>query len=97
MFARLLRMHIKEDQTGRAAKIFKESVVPMCREQKGYSGSIFLCDEKTSTCLPITLWESEEDMAKTEESRFFQEQLVKFMSLFSEPPVKESFKVIFKE
>ncbi len=97
MFARLLRMHIQENQTYRAVKIFKESVIPMCKDQKGYSGALFLCDEKTSTCLPITLWETEEDMIETEESRFFQEQLVKFMGLFSEPPIREAYEVIFKD
>ena len=97
MFARLLRMKIQENQTGRAAKIFKESVIPICKDQKGYSGSFFLCDEKTSTCLPITLWETEEDMKETEENRVFQEQLVKFMGLFAEPPIKESYEVIFKD
>jgi heme-degrading monooxygenase HmoA len=90
-------MHIQENQTDRAAKIFKESVIPMCKDQKGYSGALFLRDEKTSMCLPITLWDSEEDMIKTEENRFFQEQLVKFMGLFSEPPIREAYEVIFKD
>ncbi len=97
MFARLLRMHIQENQTHRAVKIFKESVIPMCKDKKGYKGALFLCDEKTSTCLPITLWDSEKDMIATEESRFFQEQLVKFMGLFSEPPIREAYEVIFKD
>jgi len=90
-------MHIQENQTGRAVKIFKESVIPMCKDKKGYKGAFFLCDEKTSMCLPITLWETEKDMKETEESRFFQEQLVKFMGLFAEPPIKEAYEVIFKD
>ncbi len=90
MFARLLKMHIQENQTGRAAKIFKDSVIPMCKGQKGYSGSFFLCDRKTSTCLPITLWETEEDMMETEKNRLFQEQLVTFMGLFSESTITEA-------
>ncbi len=97
MFARLIRMHIQENQTDRAAKIFKESVIPLCKDKKGYSGALLLCDEKTNTCLPITLWETEEDMIETEENRFFQEQLVKFMGLFSEPPIREAYEVIFKD
>jgi len=90
-------MKIQENQTGQAAKLFEESVIPVCKGQKGYTGSLFLCDEKTSTCLPITLWETEEDMVRTEENRVFQEQLVKFMGLFAEPPIKESYEVIFKD
>ena len=97
MFARLIKMHIQENQTGRAVKIFKESVIPLCKNQKGYKRALFLCDEKSNTCLPITLWDSEKDMIETEESRFFQEQLVKFMGLFSEPPIRETYEVIFKD
>ena len=97
MFARLLRMHIQENQTDRAAKIFKESVIPLCKNQNGYSGALFLRDEKTSTCLPITLWETEEDLKKTEENRFFQEQIVKIMDLFSDPPIREVYEVILKD
>ena len=97
MFARLLRMKIHVNQTDRVAKIFEESVIPLCKDQKGYSGALFLRDEKTNTCLPITLWETEEDMKETEENRVFQEQLVKFMGLFSESPLKESYEVIFKD
>lgn len=41
MFARLLRMHIKENQTYRTVKIFKESVIPMCKNQKGYKGAVY--------------------------------------------------------
>ncbi len=97
MFARLLRMHIQENQTGRAAKLFKESVVPMCKGVKGYKGALFLCDKTTNTCLPMTFWETEKDMLDTEESRLFQEQLVKFMGLFTIPPIKETYEVIFKD
>lgn len=97
MFARLLKMHILENQTERAVKIFKESVVPLCKNKQGYRGSFFLCDENTNICLPITFWETEKDMKETESSRFFQEQLVKFMGLFSQPPRQESYEVLFKD
>jgi heme-degrading monooxygenase HmoA len=97
MFARLLRMHIQENQTDRAVKIFTESVMPLLKKQKGYTGALFLRDKETSMCLPVTLWETEEDMKETEENRFFQEQLVKLMGLFAEPPVREAYEVVFKE
>lgn len=97
MFARLLKMHIQENKTGEAAKLFEENVIPLCRDKNGYLGAFFLSDKNTNTCLPITLWESEKDMMETEESRFFQEQIVKFMGLFSEPPIREAYEVILKD
>ena len=97
MFARLLRFQTKIDQIDEASKLFIESVIPLCKNQKGYKGSFFLADRKTAQCIPITLWESEEDMLATEHSRFFQEQLIKFMDLFTAPPIREKYEVIVQD
>jgi heme-degrading monooxygenase HmoA len=97
MFARLLRLQIKIDRIDEAAKLFEESVIPLCKNQKGYKGAYFLTDRKTGASIPITLWESEEDMLATESSHFFQEQLVKFMSFFKAPPIRETFEVIVQD
>ncbi len=97
MFARLLRIHIKIGRIDEAAKLFKESVIPLCKNQKGYKGAYFLSDRKTGISIPITLWESEKDMLATESSHFFQEQLVKFMGFFKAPPIRETFEVIVQD
>ena len=97
MFARLLRLQIKIGRIDEAIKLFEDSVIPLCKNQKGYKGAHFLTDRKTGTCIPITLWESEEDMLATESSHFFQEQLVKFMGLFKAPPIRETFEVIIQD
>ena len=82
MFARLLRIKTKIERIDEAAKLFEESVIPLCKNQKGYKGAYFLTDRKTGVSIPITLWENEEDMLATESSHFFQEQLVKFVTFF---------------
>ena len=97
MYARLLKMHTRVDQIEQAAMIFEESVIPLCKDKEGYRGSYFLADRKTGDCLPITLWENEKAMQETEKSRFFQEQVVKFMDLFTSPPVREAYEVIYKD
>jgi heme-degrading monooxygenase HmoA len=97
MFARILRIQIKIDQIDDASKLFKESVIPLCKNQKGYKGSFFLADRETAQCIAITLWESEEDMMATEHSRFFQEQLVKFMGFLIGPPVRETYEVVVQD
>ena len=71
MFARLLRIQTKIERIDEAAKLFKESVIPLCKNQKGYKGAYFLTDRKTGISIPMTLWESEEDMLATESSHFF--------------------------
>lgn len=94
MFARLLRIKTNIDQIDDVAQIFMESVIPLCKEQKGFVRAYYLADRQSGECLPITVWESEEDMLTTEENRFFQEQLVKLMGFFKSPPVREAYEVV---
>jgi heme-degrading monooxygenase HmoA len=97
MFARLLRIKTKIERIDEAAKLFEERVIPMLKNQKGYKGAYFMTDRKTGVSIPITLWEKEEDMLATESSHFFQEQLVRFMSFFKAPPIREAYEVIVQD
>jgi len=97
MFARLLRIKTKIERIDEAAKLFEESVIPLCKNQKGYKGAYFLTDRKTGVSILITLWENEEDMLDTESSHFFQEQLVKFMTFFKAPPIREAYEVVVQD
>jgi len=97
MHARLLRMQVKPDRIDEAARIFAEEVAPGCRALPGFRGAYFLVDRKLGECLPITLWETEADMIATEENRFFQTQLMKFLGLFHHGLVREAFEVTFSE
>ncbi len=94
MFARLLKIKTNIDQIDEVATIFKESVIPLCKEQKGFVTAYFLADRQNGNCIPITVWESEEDMLETERNRFFQEQLVKIMGFFLSSPIREAYEVI---
>jgi len=93
MHARMLRMQIKPERIDEAARLFAEDVVPGCRGQGGYRGAYFLVDRKIGECVPITLWETEADMVATEENRFFQTQLMKFLGLFHHGLVREAYEV----
>jgi len=97
MFARLLRIKTKIERIDEAAKLFEESVIPLCKNQKGYKGAYFLTDRKTGVSILITLWENEEDMLATESSHFFQEQLVKFMTFFKAPPIREAYELVVQD
>ena len=97
MFARLLRIKTKIERIDEAAKLFEERVIPLCKNKKGYKGAYFLTDRKTGVSILITLWENEEDMLATESSHFFQEQLVKFMTFFKAPPIREAYEVVVQD
>jgi len=97
MFARLTKIQIKIDKIDEATKLFEESVVPVFKSQKGYQGGYFLTDRKTGKSICITLWDSEKDVVTNEQSGSYQEQLVKFMSFFTDSPVREGYEVMVQD
>ncbi len=97
MFARLLRIQTSIDRIDEASKLFEKSVIPLCKDQKGSKGAYFLADRKTGNSILLTMWESEEDMLETERNRFFQEQVVKFLSFFKTSPIREAYEVVFQD
>ena len=97
MYTRLLKIQIEVDRIDEASMLFEESVIPLCKDKKGYKGAQFLADLKTGKCIFITKWESEEDMLATEQSRFFQEQVVKFIGFFTKNPIRETYEVVVED
>lgn len=97
MYARLLKIRVKIDQIDKATKTFEKKVVPLCKSQKGFKGAYFMSNKKSGHCIPITLWESEEDMIANEQNLFFQEQVVKLMKYFTAPPVREAYEIVAQD
>ncbi|HUU38897.1 MAG TPA: antibiotic biosynthesis monooxygenase [Candidatus Desulfaltia sp.] len=97
MFARILRSRLKIDKIDEATRTFREGVIPLCREQRGFKGGYFLSDPKTGESVAITFWESREAMLANEQSHFFQEQVAKFIPFYTKPPVREAYEVILQE
>jgi heme-degrading monooxygenase HmoA len=93
MHARILRMQVKPERIDEAARLFAEDVVPSCHNQPGYRGAYFLVERKLGECVPITLWETEAEMMATEENRFFQNQLMKFLGLFHHGLIREAYEI----
>jgi heme-degrading monooxygenase HmoA len=97
MHARMLKMQVKPERIDEAARLFAEDIVPNCRSQAGYRGSYFLVDRKLGECVPMTLWETEADMIATEENRFFQTQLMKFLGFFRHGLTREAYEVVVSD
>ena len=94
MYARMLKIQTAVDQIDAAAMLLEESVIPLCKNLKGFKGGQFLADSKTGNGLILTFWESEEAMHASEQSRFFQDQVTKFIGFFTSPPLREAYEVI---
>ncbi len=93
MFARLITVQANKDKIDETIEIYRESVVPVAKSQKGYRGAYLLTDSKTGKGVSITLWDSEEDAIANEQSGYYQEQLDKFKDVFTAPPVREGYEV----
>ena len=90
------RVTIGQSQTGKAdegIRIHRDSVVPACKQQKGFKGLYLLTDRKTGKTITISLWETEADMTAAETSGFYQQQVAKFKDILSTPTVREAYEV----
>jgi len=97
MFARITTFQFKIFRIDDAVKILKESIVPAAKSQKGFKNLYFFLDRKTGKAISVALWESEEDAKANEQSRYYQDQLIKLMSLYAEPPMREGYEVVVQE
>jgi heme-degrading monooxygenase HmoA len=93
MFARLTIVQVKIGNLDETVKIFKEGVIPAAKSQKGYRGGYLLTDSKTGKGISLTLWDSEGDAIANEQSGYYQEQVNRFKSFFTAPPVREGYEV----
>ncbi len=97
MFARTTTMQLKIAFIDDALKVYNNSIVPAARSQKGLIELTFLLDRNSGKAISMAIWESEEDAKANEKSHYYQEQLVKLMSFYANPPIKEGFEVLFKK
>ena len=93
MYARVTIVQTLPGKIDETISIFRDSVVPAAKQQKGYKGVYLLTERKMGKGISITLWEAEADMTAGESSGFYQQQVAKFKDLFGAPPVREAYEV----
>jgi len=90
-------MQIRTNKIEEALNIYKKSIVPAAKAQKGFCRINFLLDRKSGKAISMAIWECEDDAWANEQSRYYQEQLIKLMHLFSVPPIREGFELVTEE
>ena len=93
MYARVTITQTLLSKIDESIGIYRDSVVPAAKQQKGCKGTYLLTDRKTGKALSIALWETEADMMAGENSGYYKQQVAKFKDLFSAPPVREAYEV----
>lgn len=96
MFARLTKAQIRVDRIDEFINRYKESVIPEAKSQKGYRGAYLFVNREAGQGISMTFWESEEDAIANEKSKYYQEQVAKFINFYAQPPVREGYEVVVK-
>jgi heme-degrading monooxygenase HmoA len=94
MYARLTTLSFHIERYDEGIRLFDTSVVPAARAQKGFRAAYLLADRKAGRSIVLTLWDDEASAVANEANRYYQEQLVKALPLFTSPPVREGFEVV---
>lgn len=94
MYVRMTTLTFRIDRADEGIRIFDQSVVPAARTQKGFRAAYLLADRQAGRCVALTFWDDEAAALANEENRYYQEQLVKFMPLYTSPPVREGYEVV---
>jgi heme-degrading monooxygenase HmoA len=93
MYARMTILQVGLENIDDAIEIFRRSVLPEARKQKGFRGACLLTDRTTGKGYSVTFWRREADALANEESRFYQEQLVKALPYYTHAPIREGYTV----
>jgi len=93
MFARLTICLVQPGKLDEAIKIYRDSIVPAAKRQKGFKSIYFLTDKNTGKGISIAMWNTEADMTAGEASGYYREQVAKEMPLFAAPPTTERYEV----
>ena len=93
MHARVVTIQTQPGKTEEAIRIYRDSVMPAAKEQKGFKSALLLTDPDTGKGVSVTLWETEADQKASEASGYFQQQIAKFGAVFAGPPVREAYVV----
>jgi heme-degrading monooxygenase HmoA len=97
MYARVTAAQIDPANIEEFTKIYRESVVPAAKKQKGFRSIMLMFNHETGDGLSIGYWDSEEDAIATERNLFYQEQVAKFIPFYIKHPIRDGYEVLVQE
>ena len=95
MHGRIVSVQVKPEDLGKAVGVYRDSVIPAAKEQKGFHDALLFTDSATGRAVSITIWETEEDLLAGQASSYYQEQLAKFAELMIRTPDQEGFELVY--
>lgn len=68
MYARISTFEGPSEQTAEGIRVARRQFLPAARLQEGFRGMYLMLDAANGRSLAMTLWETEEDMARSEDA-----------------------------
>ena len=68
MFARVSTFEGPAQRTSEGIRLARQQFLPVARLQEGFRGMYLMFDPESGRSLAMTLWETEEDMARSEKA-----------------------------
>lgn len=93
MYAKVVRFQIKQGKREEVIKFVGEFVIPRAKKQRGFKGGMTFTDPSSNSAATIGLWETEADIAASEQSGYYDEWVGRLGSLISGAPVREIYEV----
>lgn len=95
--ARVLTTTFHPGKTDEGIQIVRDSILPVTRQQQGFTGYLSLTDRTSGKGISISFWKTEADLKASETSGYLQEQLVKVAHLLAAQMFREVYEVSVKE
>lgn len=97
MYVRITKFDIKPDKVEEGIELYRKSVIPAVKSQKGFAAIYLLTDRPTGKGYSISFWKTEKDALANERNLFYQEQLAKFIGFYQSQPIREGgYEVVVK-
>ena len=93
MHARVVSNQIQPGKMDEWLTLIRESIVPSLTEQDGFQGFVALIDREHDTSIGYSMWTSPADLAASETSGNYQQQIARLGTVLAGPPVREVYEV----
>ncbi len=95
MHARVITVQYQPGKVDEGVQIYRESVLPEARQQRGFRGAMALVDRSTGKAISITLWQTEADLQADMPNT--PARVAKTSSLVAAAPLIETYEVAVQE
>jgi heme-degrading monooxygenase HmoA len=93
MFARLVIVQVRPDKMDELIRIYRDSILPAAKAQKGCKGVYLMTDRNTGKAISEVLWDTEADMKAGEASGYLREQIAKAAPTFAAAAITEHYEI----